>query len=149
MPMWASDLLPDVTGRNLGLPDQRYDAYFRNVNISGTVSGNFTGLAVYKLSSQLLDFDPSPVVDAALGSEIEMTLEGDVSGTTLLNMQPGQIISFILHQDAVGGHNFVWPTQIHGGGDTSTAGSGETFSQLFMTNAAGTDAYAVSPGVIS
>lgn len=33
------DIIPDVTGRNLGSPDKRYDAHLRNLDIEGDLTG--------------------------------------------------------------------------------------------------------------
>lgn len=39
MPMLNVDIIPDVTGRNLGTPDKRYDAHIRNLDIDGALTG--------------------------------------------------------------------------------------------------------------
>jgi hypothetical protein len=49
------DLIPDVTGRNCGIPSKRYDGNFRNVNISGTLTG--TGVQISSIINAIPDTD--------------------------------------------------------------------------------------------
>jgi hypothetical protein len=143
--MWDTDILPDVEGRNVGLPDQRYDGNFRNLNISGIVSGNFTGLAIFNLGQIIVPFSATPIFDALASSSFIITLTGNVTVPSIVNMKPGQLVAFVIKQDAVGGRAFPWPANVFGAADIGT-GPNEITSQLFLSD--GVNLYAQTPGVI-
>lgn len=143
--MFSGDLIPDVEGRNVGLPDQRVDVNARNMNISGTVSGTFTGLAIFNLGQTVVPFSATPIFDANASSSFIITLTGNVTFSTIANTKPGQLIAFIIKQDPTGGRSFVWPGQMKGAMDVAN-GSSETSTQLFISD--GVNLYAVTPGVI-
>ena len=83
--------------------------------------------------------------DAGLGNTFEVTLNADVTSSTLSNAQAGQWLHFIVCQPASGGpFTFVWPTNVRGAmtiGVTAGKCSGESF--VFD----GTSAFATSSGV--
>jgi hypothetical protein len=60
-------------------------------------------------------YSATPTFDAATASTFKMTLTGDVSSATLANAVAGQMLSFVLCQDAAGNHNFTWPSNVKGG----------------------------------
>jgi hypothetical protein len=60
-------------------------------------------------------YSATPTFDAGTASTFKMTLTGDVSSATLANAVAGQMLSFVLCQDAVGNHNFIWPSNVKGG----------------------------------
>lgn len=145
MPQFDSNVVPDVTGRLIGLPDQRYDANIRNMNISGAVTGAFEGLAVNRLAHVVIPFSANPVFDILEGSGFAITLSNNVVSSTLLNIAAGTLIAFVIRQDPTGGRTFVWPPNVSGGADIGT-GPNERTVQLFYSD--GLAAYAVTPGVI-
>lgn len=49
------------------------------------------------------------VFDASIATGFDLTLTGDVVGSTLINTQPGQVLTLVIAQDATGGHNFIPP----------------------------------------
>lgn len=55
MPMYNSNVVPDVTGRTLGAPDKQWDVYARNIVLSGALSG--TGLTTSDISNVSPDVD--------------------------------------------------------------------------------------------
>jgi hypothetical protein len=55
MPMFNSSILPDVTGRVLGSADKQWDGFFRNIQLSGTLSG--TGLTTSDVANPTPDVD--------------------------------------------------------------------------------------------
>lgn len=65
------------------------------INTSGTVNVVFT---------------TTPVFNGQFGALFKMTLTANVASSTFTNGSPGQIYTFELIQDGVGGHTFVWPT---------------------------------------
>jgi hypothetical protein len=143
--MLNTDLIPDVEGRNCGIPDQRWDGNFRNVDISGIVSGTFKGLAVFNLGQINVPFSATPVFDALASSSFILSLTGNVTSSTMLNLKPGQLVAFIIKQDLTGGRTLVWPINMLGVMDIGT-GPGETSVQLFISD--GVSLYACTPGVI-
>ena len=54
-------------------------------------------------------FSPTPVFDASQGSTFEIVLTGNVTSSTLVNVTPGQALTFIVKRDGTGGHTFVPP----------------------------------------
>jgi hypothetical protein len=86
-----------------------------NVNVLddgnlNTLITNFTN-AVKGAAAQLvsLAFSATPVFDASAGNTFEITLTGNVTSSTLINLTAGQRLTFIIHQDATGGRTLVPP----------------------------------------
>jgi hypothetical protein len=48
--------------------------------------------------------------DGTQGTAFQLTLAGDSDGSTCSNMIPGNLYTFIIIQDATGGHVFFWPS---------------------------------------
>ena len=88
---------------------------------AATLSANFTTfikfLAAAATQLIVLAFSSTPVFDASQGSGFEMTLSAAVTASTLENVSPGQIITFVLKQDGTGSHTFAWPSNVKGAGD--------------------------------
>ena len=59
--------------------------------------------------------DDSPEFDGADYTAWKMDLTQDVLTATLNNLVPGNLYTFILVQDAAGGHLFQWPMYLHNG----------------------------------
>lgn len=53
--MVSSNILPDVTGRDLGAADKQWDAFIRNLVVSGSVSGQ--GLDIGNIQNLVADHD--------------------------------------------------------------------------------------------
>lgn len=89
-------------------------------------------------------FSPTPVFDLSAGTAQSITLTGDVTAATITGLADGQIVSFLICQDSIGGRKFVWPALVRGGmeiglePDTCSA-------QSFVSD--GVNLYATSPGV--
>src|SRR5215469_490242 len=61
MPVFAADLLPDTTGRNLGSPSQRWNANIQSLDVAGSVNFQIApGLGV----------NPSGVIFAATNVQV-------------------------------------------------------------------------------
>jgi hypothetical protein len=146
MPRFGDDILPDVTGRSLGNQTSRFDAKLRNLDVSGTITGTFQGLAVYKLAMQNVVFNPNPTFDCSKSSSFAMLLTGTVLGPVIANAAAGQMVLFQFTQNAVGGWEFNWPANVRGGMAVGTA-PGEISTQLFWFN--GSTYVAITSGVIS
>ncbi|HEV2305494.1 MAG TPA: hypothetical protein VGR93_08245, partial [Candidatus Acidoferrales bacterium] len=85
----------------------------------------------------------SAAFDAGLGNTFEITLTGNVTSSTLTNVQPGQWLAFIICQGGSGGPwTFAWPSNVFGGGTIGSVG-GNCSTQTFY--ASGSNAWAVAP----
>jgi hypothetical protein len=80
-------------------------------------------------------FSPTPHFSFNLGSgtAFKMLLTGDVTSSTVDTSQlsPGAKVTFIIVQDAVGGHAFAWPANCLGA-QPIAAGANETTVQSFV-----------------
>jgi hypothetical protein len=85
-------------------------------------------------------YSATPSFDAGTASTFKMTLTGDVTSSTLANAAAGQMMSFVLCQDAVGNHNFAWPSNVKGGMTVGLQPS-KCSAQAFVYD--GTQAWAV------
>lgn len=82
--------------------------------------------------------------DAGLGNTFEVTLNANVTSSTLSNAQAGQWINVIICQPASGGpYTFAWPSNARGGMTIGTT-AGKCSVQSFALD--GTSAFAVSSG---
>lgn len=77
----------------------------------------------------------------------DITLTGNVTGPTLIGLYPGQIVTFIIVQDAIGGHTFAWPSQVKNAGIVDPAANSVT-TQMFVARANG-NLYPVGPQTYS
>lgn len=89
-------------------------------------------------------FSPTPNFPGDIYTAYRFDLSGDVTGGTISGMVPGNLYTFIITQDAVGGHAFVWPTGVNNGSVTSATPNASTI-QTFVAVEDGT-LYSVGPG---
>ena len=61
----------------------------------------------------VVPFSANPEFNAALASIFDITLSGDVTSSTLTNVVAGQLVTFIVAQDATGNRAFAWPSNVH------------------------------------
>ncbi|MGB6483267.1 MAG: glycosyl hydrolase family 28-related protein [Candidatus Acidiferrales bacterium] len=81
--------------------------------------------------------------DAGLGNTFELTLTANVTSSTLVNVQPGQWLAFLICQGGSGGpFTFAWPSNVFGGGIIGSVG-GNCSTQTFYVSSS--NAWAVSP----
>lgn len=80
-------------------------------------------------------FSATPVFDCSLANPVLavflITLTGNVTSSTLTNLQKGQKVVFIIVQDSFGAHTFVWPANVSGPGDIDP-GAGIVSRQEFI-----------------
>jgi hypothetical protein len=57
-------------------------------------------------------FSATPTFNASLGDIQKITLTGNVTSSTFSNASTGQLVTFMIAQDGVGGRTFVWPTNV-------------------------------------
>lgn len=84
------------------------------------------------------------VFDGTNYTAFSTTLPGDVMNCSIANMSPGNLYTFIILQDAVGGHVFNWPPQVFGAANVNTAPNSATVQTFVAFNA--TTLYAIAPG---
>ena len=129
---------------------QKYLTGFVSVkNTAGAIVGQFD--ANGKLASSgaafgftNVAFSATPVFDASVANTFKITLTGNVTSSTLVNVAPGQPVNFIVCQDATGSRTMSWPANVKG---VTTIGStaSKCSAQRFVYD--GTNAFATGAGV--
>lgn len=98
--------------------------------------------------STAVSFSATPAFNASLFANplFTMTLTGNVTSSTITNPVTGQIITFVITQDATGGWTFAWPTNTKG---SSAIGSNanEVSVQSFVYD--GSNWRATGPGSVN
>lgn len=117
-------------------------AVVTNLNSDMVDGKHASGFALGGFSS--VAYSATPSFDAGAASTFKMTLTGDVTSGTLANASAGQMLNFIVCQDAVGNHNFAWPSNVKGGMAVGLQPS-KCSAQAFVYD--GTQAWAV--GVVN
>lgn len=69
-----------------------------------------------RLPLQTVTYGPSITFDGNVANGFDVTLLGNVTSSSLLNVYPGQILTFVIAQDGVGGRTFSWPSNVIGAG---------------------------------
>lgn len=115
-----------VTNLNSDLLDGKHS--------SGFAQGGFSSMG----------YSATPSFDAAGASSFKMTLTGNVTTSMLANASAGQMLSFVLCQDAAGNHTFAWPSNMKGGMEVGLQPS-KCSAQAFVYD--GTQAWAI--GVVN
>lgn len=157
--LWGNDVItPDTTFYCIEVIDSR-----------GVViqAGNYrlTGTGLLDLSNLLPFLSPSPppilpplIVNELLAvgaadnmnfpgdtfSSFVTVLPGDVTNPTISGMVPGNLYTFIIHQDATGGHRFFWPANVYNATAIDPEANSTTI-QTFVADENGTLS-AIAPG---
>jgi hypothetical protein len=79
-----------------------------------TVLANIQTTADLKAQLQVVPFGASLTFDCSQANGFQVTLGGNVTSMVVENAAPGQIVTFVLIQDATGGHTFAWPASMTG-----------------------------------
>lgn len=147
--LWGNDVIvPVATYYTISILDS-------SKNVIQTGAYTFTGTHTYDLSSLsptfpsyapvvfgglvFIPFSATPVFDTSLVSgpiSFDLTLTADVTASTLISPQAGQIVTFILEQDGTGDWLFVWPTNVLNAGIIDPD-PGSVTVQSFITRANG------------
>jgi hypothetical protein len=141
-----------------GAPDSRWDdgilaqikrvtgADLEAVDVSSLQTGPASALATDPNASSRVNvaFSATPAFDLSTAPTQSLTLTDDVTAATIINPGDGQTVSFLICQDATGGHIFTWPSNVLGGMQVGTL-PGKCSAQSFVSD--GTKLYATSPGV--
>lgn len=141
-----------------GAPDPRWNdqilaqlkrvrgADLEAVDVSSLQAGLNSALASDPSGSNRVDvsFSPAPVFDLSAAPTQSVTLTGDVTGAIISNPGDGQMVSFLVCQDSVGGHLFTWPSNVLGGMQVGAL-PGKCSAQTFVSD--GSKLYATTPGM--
>jgi hypothetical protein len=100
-------------------------AILMNINTSADVASLIT----------TVPYATSVTFNASLAAKFDLTLTGNVSASSLTNTVAGQLLVFIINQDAIGGRTFAWPA-------TLTA----PFAIATQANSTSIQAFVVRPG---
>jgi hypothetical protein len=92
-------------------------------------------------------FSSTPTFDCNAGNTQILTLTGDVTSSTTVNLAVGQQITFVIIQNIAGGHQFVWPANVFGAIQVSTVSSSVNIQTFICAD--GSNLHASSIGVIS
>jgi hypothetical protein len=135
--------------------DERGKGTFPGGVSTSSLSGVTSTAPVPNLNADMVDgqhltlakvsFSAAPAFDANKASTFKITLAGGIASSTLSGAASGQLLNFIICQDGAGNHSFQWPSNVKGGMIVGTAAS-KCSAQTFVFD--GTDAYAVSSGVV-
>lgn len=72
-----------------------------------------------------------PVFDGSDYTSWQLTMTGDTTGAVVQNVVDGNLYTFILIQDATGGHSFEWPANVFNATPVNRAPNGTTI-QTFV-----------------
>lgn len=128
---------------------QKYLSGFVTVkNAAGTIIGQFDAngkLASSGATSGLTNvaFSATPVFDGSVANTFKITLTGNVTSSTLVNVAAGQPLNFIICQDATGARTMSWPANLKGAMTIGSTAS-KCSAQSFVYD--GATAYATSSG---
>ncbi len=93
---------------------------------------------------QTIAYATSINFDASIAGEFDLTLTGNVSSSTLNNVVAGQLLVFVITQDATGNRTFAWPANISNPGAIAPQ-AGVTSLQMFLVRGNGTTIVPASP----
>jgi hypothetical protein len=68
-------------------------------------------------------FSATPVFDFSKGNTQMITLTANATSSSVVNATAGQVLLFLICQDATGGRTFAWPSSVKGGGTIGATAS--------------------------
>jgi hypothetical protein len=81
-----------------------------NFNQLVAVLSNIQTSADIKPALLVIPYGPTQTFDCSKANGFQTELSGNVTSTSVVNVSPGQIVTFIIIQNETGGHTFAWPT---------------------------------------
>lgn len=81
---------------------------------------------------QIVPYATSITFDAGAAVAFDLTLTGNVSASAVVNAAQGQVITFIIAQDSVGGRTFAWPSNVANPPAISTVLSSVTIQSFIV-----------------
>jgi hypothetical protein len=168
IPYEGAPIVVELFGNDVIVPSGTYYTFTildakRNVlqcnayQFSGTVSADLSTITPISPSSTpsvigilvTVPFSATPVFQSQPTPVIafDLTLTGNVTSSTLNSPFPGQIVTFIISQNATGGWTFAWPSNVKNAGIINPAPNSVT-TQSFITRANG-NLYPIGPQTYS
>lgn len=160
VPLWGNDVITPVgTYYAISILDS-------NKNVIQTGAYVFTGIGTYNLNSisptfpsylasvmgslVTVPYSATPTFDTTLVDGplvFDLTLTGDVTAPILVTPFAGQLVTFVISQDATGSHAFVWPSNVNNPGVINPAANSVT-TQTFIARSNG-QLYPIGPQTYS
>jgi len=147
--LWGNDVItPAGTYYTISILDAQKNvlqtaAYVFNGTISAdlsTISPTFPAYSPTIIGDEVfIPFSATPQFTCNLLSDLilfNLVLTGNVTSSTCLAPQAGQIVVFQIQQDATGGRSFTWPTNVKNPGIINPAANSTTV-QAFIADATG------------
>lgn len=123
--------ITDDLANNLFTCQKNGTCTFGSGNGGQLITGAFiSGLCV-------VSFSATPSFDLGSCNTFKMTLQNDVTSSTLANMPSSTFaekVTFEICQDATGHRNFVWPATVYGGAQLGLLGPSRCLKQTFETD---------------
>jgi hypothetical protein len=127
MPTYNASLLPDTTGRDLGNPSQKWDLYSQNIEVDNLT---VLGAAVFGSGMSTVEWSATPTFDFTNTVGQRITLNGNVTSSTVTGATSGRLYCFQIAQDGIGNRSFAWPANFKGATSVDRTAS-TTTHQLF------------------
>jgi hypothetical protein len=127
MPTYGANILPDVTGRDLGSAGQKWDLYSQNIQVDNLT---VLGAAIFGSGMSTVAWSATPIFDFTNTVGQSITLTGNVTSSTVTGATSGRLYCFQIAQDGVGNWSFVWPANFKGATSVDKTPS-TTTHQLF------------------
>ncbi len=137
-PSTKGGILTSACGSGYAVDAYQSDGTPHCVSISGGAPSGYAEVA-YSAT-------PAFTASSSTGNAFFITLSGDVTSSTFTGATTGQIVSFTICQDGMGGHAFAWPTNVLSAATISSTASACT-NQVFIYN--GTNAVAMAPAYVT
>ena len=120
-----------------------------DANYSGLVStlANIQTTADIRTNPTVVPFSTNPVFNAVSNTKFEITLVANVNGSTLANVQHGDVIFFQITQGGSGGYAFTWPANCISPPDVGSSSGAVTVVSFYV--GADLNARALSGGNVS
>lgn len=90
----------------------------------------------------VVNWSATPEFPGDVYTSFRIVLTGDVTSSTAPDTQPGNLYTFIIFQDSVGGHAFTWPSNFLNASAVNPVPNGLTVQTFVMGE---TDLIAISP----
>lgn len=98
---------------------------------------------------QVIPYSAVPTFDGSQSTAWSITLSGDVTNVALQGMHPGNLYTFIIKQDATGGHRFTWPSvQLFNPTAIDKRPNATTIQTFVADEATPSNLYPIGPGTV-
>jgi hypothetical protein len=121
-----------IAALNQALSTKGYVCSDANLNQLATIYGNLLTQADMVAGLATVAYSAAPTFNAAAATGFDLTLTGNVTSSTLTNIIPGKVITFVIVQDATGGRTFAWPTNVIGAGTPDTTAGAVSVQSFFV-----------------